>query len=100
MTNLTNSLLLTIGVITYSAIYLLICGYLALHLVISMLDDCHVLRRNPVRIYTYIHNIMSNTNLLILLLFFSLFQLVVRFIGPQIGNNFSQHQQTNFSPPR
>jgi len=27
------------------------------------------------------------------------FQFVIRFIGPQIGNTFSQHQQTN-SPPR
>ncbi|XP_015372224.1 PREDICTED: protein Malvolio [Diuraphis noxia] len=73
ITNFTYNLTLLIGVLTYSTIYLLMCAYLTLHLVISMLDDCSVLRRNP---------------------------FVIRFIGPQIGNTFSQHQQTNSSPPR
>lgn len=50
ITNFTYSLTLLIGVITYSTIYLLMCGYLTLHLVISMLDDCSVLHRNPVSI--------------------------------------------------
>lgn len=72
ITNFTYNLALIIGVMVYSTIYLLMCAYLTVHLVISMLDDCSVLRRNP---------------------------FVIRFIGPQIGNTFSQHQQTNFSPP-
>lgn len=70
ITNFNYNLTLLIGVIVYSSIYLLMCIYLALHLVVSMLDDCSALRRNV---------------------------FVIKFIGPQIGNNFSQHQQTNSS---
>lgn len=61
ITNLTYSLALIIGVIIYSTIYLLMCAYLALHLTISMLDDCSVLCRNPVSIYfTFIHFIYNH----------------------------------------
>ncbi|XP_029341281.1 protein Malvolio-like [Acyrthosiphon pisum] len=73
ITNFTYNLTLLIGVITYSTIYLFMCAYLTLHLVISMLDDSSVLRKNP---------------------------FVIRFIGPPIGNTFSQPKQTNYSPPK
>ncbi|XP_025411279.1 protein Malvolio isoform X2 [Sipha flava] len=70
--NLTSNWYL-IGVIAYSTIYLLMCAYLTLHLVISMLSDSSRLRSNP---------------------------FVIKFIGPQIGQNFSQHMQTNSTLPR
>ncbi|CAH1732116.1 unnamed protein product [Aphis gossypii] len=72
ITNFTYNLTLIIGVIGYSTIYLLMCAYLTLHLIISMLDDGSMLRKNP---------------------------FIIRFIGPQIGNTFSKHQQTNSSQP-
>lgn len=50
ITNLTYNLTLIIGVLAYSTIYLLMCAYLTLHLVISMLDDCSALRRHRVSI--------------------------------------------------
>lgn len=96
ITNFNYNLALLIGVIVYSTIYLLMCIYLTLHLVISMLDDCSVLRRNAVSIYFYIpiilYYILINNHWYCVLYYN--FQFVIKFIGPQIGNNFSQHQQT------
>ncbi|VVC31674.1 Hypothetical protein CINCED_3A015637 [Cinara cedri] len=64
----THSWILMLGIIAYGFIYILMCAYLSLHLFISMLDDCSPLRRNP---------------------------FIMKYIGPEIGNNFSHHQQTN-----
>lgn len=85
-----------IGVFTYSTIYLLMCGYLTLHLAISILDNSSMLRRNPVcifctlKLYALLFKFIANND----------FQFIIKFIGPQIGDNFSQHQETNFTPPR
>jgi len=53
ITNFTYNLVLIIGVVVYGTIYLLMCAYLALHLAISMLNDCSILCRHPVSIYFY-----------------------------------------------
>lgn len=50
MSKVTSNFILKSGVIMYSTIYLLMCSYLALHLVVSMVDDSHALRKNPVSI--------------------------------------------------
>lgn len=96
LTKSAQNIALTIGVFSYSALYLLMCAYLILHLAISILDNNSVLRRNPVSNFLKVKNIMDN----FLNLLYDNFQLIIKFIGPQIGDNFSQHQQNHFTPPR
>lgn len=73
ITNLTYNWTLFIVVIVYSVIYLLMCAYLSLHLIISMLGDSSNLHKNA---------------------------FVIKFIGPQIVNSYSTHQMdTSISSP-
>ncbi|XP_050437469.1 protein Malvolio [Adelges cooleyi] len=69
--NLSFNIYLMTGVYLYSAIYLLMCGYLALHLTVSMMGDCSVWHRN---------------------------KLICKLFGTKITSHHNHHQEPNSLP--
>ncbi|XP_050536898.1 protein Malvolio isoform X2 [Daktulosphaira vitifoliae] len=70
MKNLSSNILLIIAIYLYGAIYLFMCCYLAIHLAISMMNDCSVWHRN---------------------------KYICKIIGTKITERYENHQDLNIS---